>query len=272
MVWGWVDMWAGLQGEACTALHSWPAAHPAEKMHRECQATMKGARAPLCRTRSLSWETQRAPACAIKGRLFFSGRGLHSQHVSEAGLLWGRWRVVLSAGDVKTSAPSDWIAPLHQVPWAELLCLCHNLSTLSTPKFIFQLCDWNGYKRKCRTLESEKASLLWGCWDPGMDCREGGWLLSWEIPRPGWWWSWAACSRWCPWVEVRTFYWKSHMWQSFCPSHLRICLNHSCKQSWELPQLQESPFKSSVFLALEDTPSQANNEISCAEPESSQIF
>lgn len=40
---------------------------------------------------------------------------------SAAGPIWGGWRVVLSAGDVKTSTPSDWIAPLEQVPWAEPL-------------------------------------------------------------------------------------------------------------------------------------------------------
>lgn len=209
-----------------------------------------------------------------KAGWFFSVHGLHSQHVSESGLIWGRWRMVLSTGDVKTSTPSDWIAPLQQVPWAEPLSLCHNLSTSSTPKFRFQLCDWSGYKWKCLTLHltSEKASLLWGWWDPGMGCREGGWFLSWEIPKPDWWWSWATCSGWCPWVEVMTFYWKSHMWQFFSPSHLQICLSHFWKQYWELPQLQGSPSKSSVFLALEDTPYQTNDEISCAEPESSQML
>lgn len=82
------------------------------------------------------------------GCFFLSTDFTHSMF-SEAGLIWGRWRVVLSAGDMKTSTPSDWIAPLRQVLWAELLSLCFNLSTSNTPKFIFQFCDWNGYKWKC---------------------------------------------------------------------------------------------------------------------------
>lgn len=129
-----------MQGEGCTALEALPASHLAEEMHRGCQATMKGAKALLSRVHSLSWETQGAPIYAKAGCFFRSMNFTHSMF-SEAGLIWGRWRVVLSTGDVKTSTPSDWIAPLQQVPWAEPLSLCHNLSTSSTPKFIFQLCD-----------------------------------------------------------------------------------------------------------------------------------
>lgn len=118
----------------------------AEEMHKECQATMEGARVPHCRDHSLSWETQRAPACAVKGILVFSVCGLHSQHVSETGLIWGGWRVVLSTDDVKTSAPSDWIAPLQQVLRAEPQSL--QSEPINHSK-ICQPCDWNGYKWKC---------------------------------------------------------------------------------------------------------------------------
>lgn len=44
--------------------------------------------------------------------------------------------MVLSTGDVKTSTPSDCIAPLQQVPWAEPQPLCCSLSTSTTPKFV----------------------------------------------------------------------------------------------------------------------------------------
>lgn len=65
-----------MQGQDFTALEALPAPGLAEKMHKECQATMKGARAPLCRDHALSRETQRAPACAAKGMLLFPVCGL----------------------------------------------------------------------------------------------------------------------------------------------------------------------------------------------------
>lgn len=38
---------------------------------------------------------------------------------------------------MKTSTPLDWIAPLQQVPWVDLLSLCCNLSAIKHAKIYF---------------------------------------------------------------------------------------------------------------------------------------
>lgn len=85
-----------------------PAPRLAEKIHRECQAKMKGARAPHCKEPIPSPGRHKGLMhVQSKAGCFFLPMDFIHSMFAEAGLIWGRWRVVLSAGDVKPSILGD---------------------------------------------------------------------------------------------------------------------------------------------------------------------
>lgn len=109
-----MDTWPWWRNElGCregTAQHweALPAPRLAEKIHRECQAKMKGARAPHCKEPVPSPGRHKGLMhVQSKAGCFFLPMDFIHSMFAEAGLIWGRWRVVLSAGDVKPSIPSD---------------------------------------------------------------------------------------------------------------------------------------------------------------------